>query len=90
MISTATEIWVVLLSLVLVALSASLIAIGWGIARKTMMEGFRMGRISQGQPDVLLAERTRKGPDTKLGDDYDPWNEAATGKQTGAVPTVEG
>ena len=90
MIYPATDIGPLGLSLVLVALSASLIALGWVLGRKSLIDGFRMGRMSINQPDIGPLGGSRKPEKTVLGQEHDPWNEAMTERPQASVQTVEG
>jgi len=85
---TWTVIEALALSLVLVALSASLIALGWRIARKTILEGYRMGRMSIGQPDIGSLEPPRKGRSVRLDEEFDYFNEAMKDPATKAINTM--
>lgn len=90
MIWTGTDIGTIAFSLVLVALSASLIAIGWLIGRKSVMDGYRMGRLSSGQPDVGLLESPRKSRSVRMDEEYDVFNEALKDPATRVIGTMEG
>jgi len=78
------------LSLVLVALSALLIAVGWVLGRKSMIEGYRMGRMSIGQPDTGPLEAPRKGRSVRMDEEYDVFNEALKDPATRVIGTMEG
>lgn len=88
MIWTGIDMSTIILSLVLVALSASLIALGWRIARKTMLEGYRMGRMSSGQPDIGPLETPKRGRAVRLDEEYDVFNEALRDPATRPINTM--
>ena len=78
------------LSLVLVALSASLIALGWRIARKTMLDGYRMGRMSIGQPDIGALDAPKRGKAVRMDEEFDYFNDAMKDPATKNIGTMEG
>lgn len=90
MIYPATDIGPLGLSLVLVALSASLIALGWVLGRKSLIDGFRMGRMSIDKPDIGPLGGAKKPEKTQLGEEHDPWNEAMKDQPGERVQTLEG
>lgn len=73
----------------MVAIAIGCLCLGWYLGRKSLMEGFRMGRISQGQPDILLADKGAKREIVRLGDEYDPYAEAMK-EPANHISTVEG
>ena len=82
---------IVILAAILAACSTGSLVLGWFLGRWSTMQGFRMGRISQGQADVILADKRKaRNEITRLGDEYDPYAEAMKDPATKTIGTIEG
>lgn len=75
-------------ALAIVALSVLCLSLGWWLGRKSMLDGYRLGRITQGQDPGFL-EKPAKRVETVIGNEYDPFNEAMKDPRVKSIDTME-